>query len=246
MRRAINTRSIRWRQHSRAPNGSKVFRDEGLKESAWVYHYLEYPHALSIFSQNRLRLANPANWPDPYEQGWLRTIFGQPGPLQDTSAYVLCWTRSVYDEPAWRMVGFQRANPIVRIRCRLRDILAAAGTLAEGRAGSFFTGQVSYEPEEQLWRRAKQAGEMKGAARAAANLLLRKRRALRFEREVRTLWLDSEPQNTALFVPIDAKTVVRQVMCSPYAHPDQRAKIRQEFDERFGVQVLDSKILHSP
>jgi hypothetical protein len=146
------------------------------------------------------------------------------------------------------MVGFQRTNPIVRIRCRVRDILAAASTLAEGRSGSFFTGKVCYEREEELWRRANsvQAGEMKGVTRAGANLLLRKRSAFRFEREVRTLWLDTEPQNTALFLPIDAKTVVRHVMCSPYAHPDQRAKIRQEFAERFGVQVHDSKILHSP
>jgi hypothetical protein len=248
MRRAKGTRSIRWRQHSRAPNGSKVFRDESLKDSASVYHYLEYPHALSIFSEGRLRLANPTNWPDPYEHWWCRTIFGRPGPLQHASAYVLSWSRSQYDEPAWRMAGFQRTNPIVRIRCRLRDILAAASTLAEGRSGAFFTGKVGYEREEELWRQANsvQAGEIKEVTRAAANLLLRKRSALRFEREVRTLWLDGEPQNTALFLPIDPKTVVKQVMCSPYAHPDQRARIRQEFDERFAVQVLDSKILHAP
>jgi len=88
-----------------------------------------------------------------------------------------------------------------------------------------------------------QAGEMKEVTRAAANLLLRKRQALRFEKEVRALWFDGEPQNTALFLPIDAKSVVRQVMCSPHVHPDQRAKIHHEFMERFAVQVVDSGIL---
>ena len=248
MGRASSPRSIRWRQESRSSNGSKVFRDERLNASASVYHYLEYPHALSIFSEGRLRLANPIGWPDPYEQWWRKTVFDRPGPLQQTSAYALCWSRSRFDEPAWRMVGFQRTNPIIRIRCRVRDILTAASTLAEQRSGSFFTGKVGYEREEELRQRAKsvQAGEMQEVTRAAANLLLRKRTAFRFEKEVRALWLDREPQKTALFLPIDAKSVVRQVMCSPHAHPDQRAKIHQEFKERFGVTVIDSGILHAP
>jgi hypothetical protein len=86
-------------------------------------------------------------------------------------------------------------------------------------------------------------GEIKEITRIAASSLLRKRNAFRFEKEVRTLWLDREPQNTALFLPIDAKAVVKQVMCSPHTHPDQRAKIHQEFEERFGVKAIDSRIL---
>jgi hypothetical protein len=243
MRRASSPRSIRWRQEWRSPNGSKVFRDERLSASASVYHYLEYPHALSIFSEGRLRLANPLGWSDPYEQWWRKAVFGRPSPLQQTSAYLLCWSQNRVDEPAWRMAAFQRATPIIRIRCRVRDILAAASALAEQRPGAFFTGKVCYEKEEALQRRAQsvQAGELKEATRAAANLLLRKRTAFRFEKEVRALWLDSEPQNTALFLPVDAKSVVKQVMCSPHGHPDQRARIHQEFEERFGVAVVDSE-----
>ncbi|MFL6601454.1 MAG: hypothetical protein ACJ8R9_08990 [Steroidobacteraceae bacterium] len=240
--------NIRWRQASRSANGSKVFIDDSLQDGASIYHYLEYPHALSMFSEGRLRLANPINWPDPYEQWWCKTLFDRTGPFHQTSAYVLSWSRSHFDEPAWRMAGFQRTNPIIRIRCRVRDILAAASTLAQQRAGAFFTGKVCYEKEEELWRRAKslRAGEMKDAPRLAANALLRKRTAFRFEKEVRTLWLDREPQNTALFLPIDAKAIVRQVMCSPHTHPDQRARIRQEFEDRFAVKVTDSRSLHPP
>jgi hypothetical protein len=248
MRRASSPRSVPWRQESRSPNGSKVFRDERLNASASVYHYLEYPHALSIFSEGRLRLANPTGWSDPYEQWWRKTLVDRPGAPHLTSAYVLCWSRSRFDDPAWRMAGFQRTNPIIRIRCRVRDILTAASSLAEQRPGSFFTGKVCYEKEEELQHRAKsvQAGEMKEVTRAAANLLLRKRDAFRFEKEVRALWFDHAPQNTALYLPIDAKSVVKQVMCSPHAHPDQRMKIHQEFKERFGVKVSYPGVLHLP
>jgi hypothetical protein len=217
-----------------------VFRDERLTTNASVYHYLEYPHALSIFSEGRLRLADPTRWADPYEHWWHKTVFERPGPLHQTSVYALCWSRSRYDEPAWRMAGFQRTNPIIRIRCRVRDILAAASTLAEQRPGAFFAGKVCYEPEEKLQQRASSvpAGEIKDVTRVAAGLMLRKRNAFRFEKEVRALWLDREPQGTALYLPIDASAVVKQVMCSPHAHPEQRAKIQQEFKERFGVEVI--------
>ena len=219
-----------------------------LEAGASVYHYLEYPHALSIFSESRLRLANPVKWSDPYEGWWFKTIFGSPGPVQQTNAYVVCWSRSRSDEPAWRMAGFQRTNPIIRIRCRVRDIVSAAGTLAQQRPGSFFMGKVCYETEEDLWKRASsaRAGEVKEATRTVANLLLRKRNAFRFEKEIRAFWLDGEPTKTALFVPINPKTVVKQVMCSPYAHPDQRARIHEEFMDRFGVKVIDPRILHAP
>jgi hypothetical protein len=217
-----------------------VFRDRDLNPGASVYHYLEYPHALSIFSENRLRLTCPTSWRDPYERWWTDTLFNRPGVLSRTSAYALCWSRSRFDEPAWRMAGFGRTNAIVRIRLRVRDILTAASTFAEEQRGAFFFGSVRYEQERSLLRlgSAVLAGERKELARGAASLLLRKRNAFRFEREARTLWLDPEPQKKVLFLPVDAKSAISQVMCSPHAHTDERAKIQQEF-ERFGVIVVD-------
>ncbi len=215
-----------------------MLRDKELSPAVSVYHYLEYPHALAIFSGNRLRLANPTGWADPYERRWYERILAEHSPLRGTSAYALCWNRSRFDEPAWRMVGFGRTNALVRIRCRVESILTAASTLAEQRGGEFFIGKVRYEQQAMLQRRADSmlAGEIKDIPRTAAGLLLRKSTALRFEREVRALWLDSEPQNKALLLPIDAKSTITQVMCSPHAHADVKARIQQEF-EKFGVEV---------
>src|ERR1700759_4591233 len=131
-------RSVQWQQEARSRTGGKVLRDERLTPSASIYHYLEYPHALSIFSEDRLRLGNPRGWQDPYESWWNRSLFGAPDSAQPISTYALCWSRSYFDEPAWRMGGFQRDNPIIRVRCLVRDIVAAAASLAEERAGSFF------------------------------------------------------------------------------------------------------------
>ena len=106
-------------------------------------------------------------------------------------------------------------------------------------------GKVRYEQERALQRRADslharemKAKEIKTIAPVAASLLLRKSPALRFEREVRALWFDNEPQTKGLFLPIDVQSTITQVMCSPHAHPDVRARIHQEFD-KFGISVVD-------
>jgi len=241
MHRKNSSLSIRWLRASRHRDGGTVLRDKELSPSVSVYHYLEYPHALAIFSENRLRLASPAGWTDPYERRWYERVFNHPSPIQGSSTYALCWSRSRFDAPAWRMVGFGRTNALVRIRCRVQSILTAASALAEQRPGEFFIGKVRYEQDRTLQRRADSMlnGEIKDVTRTAAGLLLRKSPALRFEREVRALWLDSEPQNKGLFLPIDAQSTITQVMCSPHAHADVRARIQQEFD-KFGVQVVDA------
>lgn len=199
-------------------------RDKELSPRVSVYHYLEYPHALALFSENRLRLANPAGWTDPYERRSLELI------PKGISTYALCWNRSRFDEPAWRMVGFGRTNALVRIRCRVQSILTAAAALAQERKGEFYIGKVRYENTPA-----------REDAKTVANLLLRKSTAVRFEREVRALWFDKEPQNKGLFLPIDAQEAITQVMCSPHAHPDVKARIQQEFD-KFGVSVVDATV----
>ena len=226
MARKSTLASIKWLRASRQRDAGLVLRDKELSPGVAVYHYLEYPHALAIFSENRLRLANPAGWTDPYELGRLARI------PAGNSVYALCFNRSRYDEPAWRMVGFGRTNALVRIRCRMRNLLAAAVTLAEQREGEFYIGKVRYDQREPA---------VKDDLKSAAGLLLHKSPALRFEREVRALWFDSEPQNKGLFLPIEAQETVTQVMCSPHAHPDVKARIQQEF-EKFGVSVVDAAV----
>lgn len=216
--------SIKWLRASRRRDAGLVLRDPDLNPGVAVYHYLEYPHALAIFSENRLRLADPAGWTDPYELGRLARI------PKGNSVYALCFNRSHFDEPAWRMVGFGRTNALVRIRCRMRGLLAAAASLAEQRAGEFYMGRVRYDKREPA---------VKQDVRSAAGLLLHKSPAVRFEREVRALWFDPEPQSKGLFLPIEARETITQVMCSPHAHPDVKARIQQEF-EKLGVGVTEA------
>ena len=112
---------VPWRYFYRASGERKVVRDTSLKDDAWLYHYLPWPYALVILKNRRLRLSPVQSWTDPYEKWWCRLLFEGPDRLAGVIAYGLCFSTSAFDEPAWRMYGFGKNVPIVRIGCRVGD-----------------------------------------------------------------------------------------------------------------------------
>jgi hypothetical protein len=144
-------------------------------------------------------------------------LFKGPSSLKDLHAYGLCWTIGTYDEPLWRMAAFRRNDPIVRLRCRVDRILNATRHLIENSAGAMYFGKVRYVPSEKLAEMARSltAGQHKEVTRTAAAMLLHKRNAFKFEREMRLLWLDREEGRESMHLQIDPSTIIDQVMIRP-------------------------------
>src|SRR3569833_4582288 len=159
MARKSTLSSIKWLRAARRRTGGTVLRDKARSPGASVYHYLEYPHALAIFGENRLRLASPHGWTDPYERQRIERL------PNGVSVYALCSNRSRYDAAAWRKVGFGRTNALVRIRCRVQTILPAAAALAAPLEGEFYIGKVEYDKNEVT---------LKEDLKSVAGLMLRK------------------------------------------------------------------------
>jgi len=236
----------RWQPFHRSPGGRKVMHDGSLKSEAYLYHMLSWPYAERILEERRLRLAPVRCWDDPYEKWWCDLLFDQPGPLVGIQAYGLCWTTGRYDEPRWRMAGFRKSDPVVRIRCRAGALLEAGRGLIEATSGALFLGKVLYLGESKLQGLAKsfRAGTRKHVTRTAASLLLHKRSAFKFEQEVRLIWLDREPRRDAFYIPIDA-AVIDQVMTSPHDSWDQHSRIKAKLEPR-GIECKRSGILRAP
>ena len=236
-----------WKTFHRGNGGSKVMYDASLNESAYVYHMLQWPFAKSIFEAGRLRLSPVRSWDDPYEKWWCDTLFGRKSSLSGIQAYGLCWTLGKYDEPRWRMAGFRRNEPIVRIRCQLRAILDAGRSLIGGQAGTLYLGKVRYRGEKRLLEAATavNSGSAKEVTRTAASMLLHKRNAFRFESEIRLLWLDRQPVQDAFFIEIDPAAVISQIMTSPYASQNEHLEIKA-FVEKYGIESKMSAVLRAP
>jgi len=245
--RLSDSKSVSWTHYPQGGSGSKVMHDGTRSLDRPIYHRLQWSWARKIFENGTLRLGAVQKWPDPYERWWCEGLFGRNTPLAGVNAYALCWTTSSFDEPAWRMFGCEKGGPIVRVGCKVRALLEAATRQTTNEPGSWFVGTVRYKPAARLEALATEIeeGNHKEVARTAATMLLHKRNAFRFEREVRLLFLDRGPAREAVYLPIDTHAVVSDVMTSPHASPAQHEAVRKSL-RPFGVKTRKSLILAKP
>src|SRR5437016_5598608 len=208
-----------WHTYCRLDGGRKVVCERALREDGSIFHFLAWPFAEMIFQRGELRLNPVQSWRDPYEEAWCRLLFEAGDRLSGVNAYGLCWTRSRHDEPSWRMAAFGRNAPIVRIRCRVKAILDAGCELIKRDPGSFFLGNVRYVRQKLLHQLAQTVlgRRHKDVSFIASGLLLQKRNAFCFEKEVRLLWLDRAGRRDKQLLPIDTRAAITQVMTSPFA-----------------------------
>ena len=218
---------ISWSSLHTGTHPPETLFDAELRQDQYLYHMLQWPHAKEIFECGRFRLSRVDSWQDWYEKKWQTRIFGESGTSSVVQAYGLCWTTRRFDEPFWRLAGFRRNRPIVRIRCSVKDLLHTLGALNEDRVGEIFLGKVRYHRERDVKALASRTRtESCGDLQVAANLLLQKRRAFRFEREVRLLWLDRGIRRDCVSIPVSPGRVISQVMISPYADQTDAQRIK--------------------
>jgi len=145
------------------------------------------------------------------------------------------------------MVGFNKDHVIVRIRCKVRDILQAGSNLVKNEAGSLYLGKVDYMQQKHLYNLADRMlkNEFKDVSSTASALLLKKRNAFRFESEVRFIWLDRESKRDAVYIPIQPTKIINQVLISPHATNRESDAIKNEC-VLLGVKALKSGVLKPP
>lgn len=98
--------------------------------------------------------------------------------------------------------------------------------------------------EKQLYNLAERTlnKEFKDVSSTASGLLLKKRNAFRFEKEVRIIWLDRSNKKQEFFIPIEPAKIIDQVLISPHATKPESDTIKKQFSE-LGVNTLKSAIL---
>ena len=209
-----------------------------LRAEQSLYHMLQWRHAKTIFEESRLRLSRVDSWDDPYEYWYVDT-----GVRTCVRAYALCWTTRTFDEPLWRLAAFRRDDVIVRIRCSVHAILSAAQASRAVRTGTIYLGQVRYRRQKHLTRlAASMRNKGEGGDPTLANLFFQKRKAYRFEKEVRLLWLDGNGDPTSRSMEIEPKNLITQVMISPYTEKHKCDRIRA-WSSDWNVPCVHSGIL---
>ena len=232
---------IRWNSIQR-----NVFVDDSLKVSGFVYHLLPWPYAKAILENRKLRLSPIRSWRDPYEKWWCDQLLKRDD-LSIKNAYGMCWTTNSFDEPHWRMAAFERRDPIVRIRCKTKDLLGAGENSARRKTGELYLGKLRYCQTKRLEELSscKLHFQHDAPKRIAATMLLYKRNAFKFENEVRLLWLDEGDPAGEFFIDIEPGNTISQVMTSPYAKWKEHLVIK-DCVENLGIESKKSAVMRGP
>ena len=234
---------IIWDERHGKFDSRQVMRDTQLNDNRYIYHLLPWPYAKKILENRRLRLTPVDSWCDPYEKWWCDQLFCATSSLRKMQAYAFCWTGGRFDEPYWRMAAFQRPCPIVRIRSRVSSVLDVGAKSTAGKVGSLYLGKVLYRPAGELEALGTHLHtEPQTQHTTAARMLLHKRNAFRFEKEVRLLWLDTEARRDAFFIDIGSTGTITQVMISPYTE-SRTARSITSYVRKLDIECKQSAIM---
>jgi hypothetical protein len=203
----------KWIQSTRA---SHVFGAFDKEQPTSIYRYLPLVQLISLLETRSLALLDPQSWPDKAEAGWIDKIFGANAPLGGATVRAACFTRESYSEALWHV--YARMPPVVRVRVTLLELVGACAAFSNP-SGKFYFGDVRYQDSGEMRTAFQEVSrKSKPTSRDAASLLLLKRRAFAYEREVRVLWLTQKKIDEVVNLPLDPK-MITQVLVSPYA-PD--------------------------
>jgi hypothetical protein len=223
----------KWRLVKKWAKGHGIYDHPDLDRNEWLYRYMRADQAFRMLRDRKLWFSAPDRWEDPHEAWWCDQLFRKGSHLATAFAYGSCWTRRWLDEPFWRMYACRcveeetgaaakkpqhpvRVLPAVRFRSKVGTLFEWLRQAAQQEQCKAFMGRVRYCPIAQL---VDTASKMRRAddnpAPTAATGLHMKRRAYKFEDEVRLLWIDRKPKRDGHGIAFDPTALFDQVMIGP-------------------------------
>ena len=220
-----------WEIVQKFAKGNALYVHPDVDLSQRLYRYMHFDQAVRMLADREMWFSAPERWEDPHEAWWCEHLFRDKSHLGTAYAYGTCWTRRWLDEPFWRLYGCKcetepdptaapgravKVLPAVRFRARASTLLEWLLESVRGKAAKAYIGQVRYCPVEQLAHEARKIrATSKNASPTAAKGLHLKRKAFKFEDEVRMLWIDRDRKRPGHAIPFDPLTLFDQVMIGP-------------------------------
>lgn len=208
-----------------------------------IYRIFSKTHFFELFENSENVLVQPIKWNDPFENVFLRSPvrfisndeMGTIGFRDDL--YGQCWTREPVSEAMWQI--YSRDKDGIRVRTTVGNLINSLRSVHHDLANlSCFIGCVQYLTEKKLREFGRTIFREHISSRKVAQSLLVKRRAYRFENEVRLIYFDHDKERDAQGIykyRIDSLNVFDQVMIDGRVSVEDFQILRKDIVERTGI-----------
>ncbi len=184
-----------------------------------VWKYMSLEHALDMIEEERLYLANPTVWKDPYESYFMRATYSESSGCKSYAElfksprqlYCTCFTDAFQNDAQWNLYNGEDMAVMIGF-----DVEKLLGAFAQCRT-PLYIGRVNYV--EGAWAKARELLDSdkeelkKGNKKAILSLMLRKRINYAYEQEIRLMCLrkyeDKEKNGTNVSIPGIVDSIVR-------------------------------------
>ena len=216
-----------------------------------IYRIFSPRYFFELFDGKTNTLVLPRKWDDPFENILLRSKARSISDDEEVTfafrdrVYGQCWTLEPVSDAMWQIYSPEENG--IRVRTTVGKLIESIRTVHGDNANlSCFIGRVSYVTDKKLREFGKTTFADYVSSRKVAHSLLIKRKAYRFENEVRLIYFDHAYHESIREVyrySFDPLFVIDQVMVDGRMSNEQSLALRQEIFERTGLSKR--RIRHS-
>lgn len=245
-----------------------VFLDSDYDVSKPIYKYMDVESAINFLQNKSMSFVEPSSWFDPFEKRFYNADFSAIPNFKKPKIFASCFTNKATNEAAWVMYSYFKnglASKSIRLEFNPTLFYDMLNQLGLNNNARIVVSRVNYELSEQTIKALHKKSCTKHQIYFAnfdidkfINLMLIKRKAFDYEKEIRIFIipsddaLDKVDQKEDYHIPIKwdntiLTDLVKSITISPNCTPLETQMIEKQIQEitQGAIKCRQSKLYSS-
>mgnify|MGYP003503459218 FL=1 len=229
-----------------------VFLDSDYDVSKPIYKYMDVESAINFLQNKLMSFVEPSSWFDPFEKRFYNADFSAIPNFKKPKIFASCFTNKATNEAAWVMYSYFKnglASKSIRLEFNPTPFYDMLNQFGLNNNARIVVSRVNYKLSEQTIKALHKKSCTKHQIYFAnfdidkfINLMLIKRKAFDYEKEIRIFIipsddaLDKVDQKKDYHIPITwdntiLTDLVKSITISPNCTPLEREMIEKKIEE---------------
>lgn len=214
-----------------------------IKPQTKIYRIFPRKRFFELFEERKNALVRPKKWNDPFENIFLnspvKNTNGENGSFDfHDDVYAQCWTLETASDAMWQI--YSREEDAIRLRTTVEKLICSMRAVHGNWADACcFIGRIKYHTESELREFGKSMFIDYFGAEAIARSLLIKRKAYKYENEVRLIYIAPNKTKDSDYVykyKVDPLKVFDQAMIDGRVSKEEFDTFKNEVVKRTGLR----------